>query len=153
VKYYGEEKPELEDIIQSGVKGMKWGVRKTHDDTPNKRYSPSNRATDRQALGRGAVVRINRQMNAGKSYKDASKHEVRRSLVKAALIVSGGLALKYVLENEGQISYAAVNHINTKRGATAARKVFSDTKGLTVSQMPLGPSTFSKINRQGVYKI
>jgi hypothetical protein len=33
MKIYGDEKPSLEDLVHHGVKGQKWGVRKSHPST------------------------------------------------------------------------------------------------------------------------
>ena len=106
------------DIIHYGVKGMKWGVRKSEYKSmsrkdrrnlrkrKNEGYSDHQRELDKLRLGGKSVKRINKRMNKGATYKQARRREyVRRFTTTFAAanvasflrnnpqIVLGGMAL------------------------------------------------------------
>ncbi len=79
------------DIVHYGVKGMKWGVRKSEYKSmsrkdrrklrkrKNEGYSDHQRELDKIRLGGKSVKRINKRMNKGATYKQAIRREyVRR---------------------------------------------------------------------------
>ena len=86
------------DIVHYGVKGMKWGVRKSEYKSmsrkdrrklrkrKNEDYSDHQREIDKIRLGGGSVRRINKRMNKGATYKQAKRREyVRRFATTFAL--------------------------------------------------------------------
>lgn len=66
----------MNEIYHYGIKGMRWGVRKSEPDNPG--YSSKQRNRDRSFYGKSAVKRINRQMNQGVSLMDARRSELNR---------------------------------------------------------------------------
>ena len=106
------------DIVHYGVKGMKWGVRKSEYKSmsrkdrrklrkrKNEGYDDHQRELDKLRLGGKSVRRINKRMNKGATYKQAKRREyVRRFTTTFAAanvaqflrnnpqIVIGGMAL------------------------------------------------------------
>ena len=86
------------DIVHYGVKGMKWGVRKSEYKSmsrkdrkklrkrKNEDYSDHQREIDKIRLGGASVRRINKRMNKGATYKQAKRREyVRRFATTFAL--------------------------------------------------------------------
>lgn len=63
-------------LAHYGVKGMKWGVRRSSRQNPN--YSETQRKQDVTLYGRGGERRINRSMNKGYNLKSARSKEVYR---------------------------------------------------------------------------
>lgn len=78
------------DIVHYGVKGMKWGVRKSEYESmsrkdrrklrkrKNEDYDDEDRLIDKYTLGGGSVRRINKRMNKGATYKQAKRREYAR---------------------------------------------------------------------------
>ena len=106
------------DIVHYGVKGMKWGVRKSEYKAmsrkdrrklrkrKNEGYDDHQRDLDKLRLGGKSVKRINKRMNKGATYKKGRRREyVRRFTTSFAAanvaqflrnnpqIVIGGMAL------------------------------------------------------------
>lgn len=75
-------------LAHFGITGMKWGQRRFQNEdgtlTPegkrryNQNYSEEQRYRDRRVYGRGAVRRINRDMNSGVSISGARSFEADR---------------------------------------------------------------------------
>lgn len=135
------------EIAHYGVKGMKWGVRKKHDDSPNPRYSERRRAEDRQIYGKGGVKRINRRMNKGQKLHKAQQNEAWRSIGKAAIAIGSVQAARIVLANKDVIAQHIAVKAETKRGQAAAANVMG------LPRKPTNGPTYSKKSRQGVHKI
>ena len=78
------------DISHYGVKGMKWGVRKSEYKAmsrkdrrklrkrKNEGYDDHQRDLDKLRLGGKSVKRINKRMNKGATYKQAKRREYLR---------------------------------------------------------------------------
>ena len=75
---------ELTDVlIHHGIKGMRWGVRRTpeqlgHKDYKNPNYTEKQRQRDRQFYGKGGERRINRKLNDGQGLQSARNYESDR---------------------------------------------------------------------------
>lgn len=82
-----------EELYHHGIKGMQWGVRRfqnrdgsltprgqkrRENDDFNERYKPSQRFDDENMYSKGAVRRINKNMNKGASIKSARSLEADR---------------------------------------------------------------------------
>src|SRR4051812_1425622 len=97
-----------EDFLEHfGVRGMKWGVRRSEGgrtdprDNPHPSYTNRMRSNDRGQFGRGGVKRINRSMHEGLTRDDAHtkerSYQFKRAVViagatyAAAMFVSGGM--------------------------------------------------------------
>lgn len=79
-------------VCHSGVKGMKWGVRKKN--ARNENYTDKQRAYDRKIYGRRAEKRINKRMNAGEGVKSARHNEAVRRQRKVNTKGLGRAALR-----------------------------------------------------------
>lgn len=88
-RYFGEDKPSLDDLSHFGVKGMKWGVRKS--DVPGVSQRTSKEAAKdarefaraKQFFGEGAGTRrklikstVEAKSNKDPSYKKAFDHHL-----------------------------------------------------------------------------
>lgn len=103
-----------DELYHYGVKGMKWGVRRTRKKASN--YSTQQRIRDRKIYGRGAENRINKRMLKGESIQSARHNEVNRkaridgakkvtkTLAKGALVVGGTVAVSQALRKYGNFS-------------------------------------------------
>ena len=88
------------DIYHYGVKGMKWGVRKSEYKSmsrkdrrklrkrKNEDYDDEQRLTDKYTLGGGSVRRINKRMNKGATYKQAKRREYARRFATSFALYS-----------------------------------------------------------------
>lgn len=94
------------DLLHYGVKGMKWGVRKSEYrsmsrsdrkaqrakyktefvDKQNSSYTKRQRERDRKQYGRRAVKRMNEGMNQGYTHKQVLTKEKVRAAKRGALI-------------------------------------------------------------------
>ena len=137
----------MEELSHHGVKGMRWGVRKPKDDSPNSRYSSRRRVEDKQTFGKGGVKRINRRMNAGMKLAKAQQHEAWRNVGKAAMVVGGVQAARIALRNKDVLAQSIAVKAEVKRGQAAAANVM----GLP-SKPNNGPS-YVKKSRGEVHKI
>ena len=91
------------DIVHYGVKGMKWGVRKSEYESmsrkdrrklrkrKNEGYSNHQREIDKIRLGGGAVRRINKRMNKGATYKQAKRREYIRRFATSFAVSNAAL--------------------------------------------------------------
>ena len=66
-------------LYHFGVKGMKWGVRKT-----NKKYTSSRQKQDERLYGKQATKRVNKRLNKGETLVSARHSEVVRRDKKIA---------------------------------------------------------------------
>ena len=100
------------DIVHYGVKGMKWGVRKSEYKSmsrkdrrklrkrKNEDYSDHQRDLDKLRLGGGAVRRINKRMNKGATYKQAKRREYARRFVTS---FAGANVAAYIRNNPEKV--------------------------------------------------
>lgn len=116
-----DNKPSLEEFMHFGVRGMHWGVRSSHNDTPNPSYTKGKRVKDFALSGQGAVKRINRNINTGKTYKQARKAETIRSF-KIAATQAGAFAVLSLLGSTSFSRSVASGPIK-EQGAIAAKAV------------------------------
>lgn len=135
------------EVSHYGVKGMHWGTRKAHDDSPNPRYSARRQAEDKQIYGKGGVKRINRRMNKGQKLHKAQQNEAWRSMGKAAIAVGSVQAARIVLANKDVLAQHVAVKAETKRGQAAA----ANTMGLP--RKPTNGPNYSKKSRGGAYKV
>lgn len=125
------DKPSLDDAIAHfGVRGMKWGQRKSKLAV-HPRYRESSRANDREALGKRGVMRVNADMHKGYGHAKAVDREINRSAAKSAAVVVGGLVLISLLSSHGGTSLgSAANSSRRVRGGVAAAKVVNAKHGV-----------------------
>lgn len=142
----------VDDVLShSGVKGMKWGVRKNESsNAPNASYSKSQRAYDRNNFNTSAVKRINKRMNEGQDIKSARKSEVkRRGRVRTAtsLAIIGAYyapkAIPVIRMVGGVAAQSIAVRAQSKRGQAAAAAAAASASGIK----------FTKPNRRGVYNV
>jgi hypothetical protein len=163
-----QQNPPQGDLAHFGVKGMRWGVRKSDSsggsppakmtkaelNKPHADYSSRERTKDALRYPSGGVKRINQRLNKGADLKTARKKEGQRTLLKAAGVVA--------LYNAPRIINAVDNMVNTHGANTMAsirvkaqtnrgRAQAAATMGLP-RKATNGP-TYSKQSRQGVHKI
>lgn len=101
----------LDELCHSGVRGMKWGVRKSPQKASN--YSSQQRIRDRKIYGKGSEKRVNKRMLAGESVQSARHNEVVRKariengktlakrVAEGALVVGGAAAVTAILQKNG----------------------------------------------------
>ena len=65
------------ELYHYGVKGMKWGVRKSTSSV-NKSYTVKQRKQDRAFYGKGGEKRINKRLNEGHGLRGARHYEAER---------------------------------------------------------------------------
>lgn len=143
------------DIVHYGVKGMKWGVRKSEYKSmsrkdrrnlrkrKNEGYSDHQRELDKLRLGGKSVKRINKRMNKGATYKQARRREyVRRFTTSFAAanvaqflrsnpqIVIGGMALAVGLGS------MAVTKLTKLQLTPAVRKWHNFTEATAKNRLP-----------------
>ena len=100
------------DIVHYGVKGMKWGVRKSEYESmsrkdrrklrkrKNKDYDDEKRLMDKYTLGGGSVRRINKRMNKGATYKQAKRREYARRFATTLALYG---AARFVQQNPEKV--------------------------------------------------
>lgn len=101
-----------EDVLHSGVKGMKWGVRRAENNKRNSGYSSKERTKDSLRFTSGGIKRINKRMNKGADLKTARRKEGQRTALKAAAIVA--------IYNSPKIIDATLNAVDKYGGALAS---------------------------------
>lgn len=128
----GVEKPPLAELQHFGVKGMKWGVRRSAQAT-NASYTPQMQSADRKLHGKRAVSRINARLNNGETRKDALVREDIRN-DRQRLLAVGGIYAASVLASHGSVtiaSKAANNRMAAKTigiGSKAAKLNYANTR-------------------------
>lgn len=135
------------ELSHYGVKGMKWGVRKAKDDSPNPRYSPRRRAEDKKVYGKRGVKRINRRMNSGMRLQKAQTREAWRKVGTGTAIAIGFKAAQLAVMNRDVIMQGISKRAETKRGQAAA------ANAMGLPRKPTNGPTYNKQNRKGVYNI
>ena len=93
-------------LIHFGIKGMRWGRRKSgarvtetrkerraREKEPNKYYSKSDIKNDTHRYGKGGSRRINRDMNRGKTHSEAVMREYGRQYAAGVIISAGALTM------------------------------------------------------------
>ncbi len=138
---------ETKPVVHYGVKGMHWGVRKQHDDSPNPHYSERRRAEDQQIYGKGGVKRINRRMNQGQKLLKAQQREAWRTIGKGVIAVGSVHAARIVLANKNVIAQHIAVKAETERGRSAA------AQAMGLPRKPTHGPSYSKKSRGGAYKI
>jgi hypothetical protein len=130
-----EEKPSLDDLIHFGVRGMRWGHRKARDNSPNESYTSRQRTADSNFLGKRAVKRINRDINSGKTRKQALKSAVNHNRRLAVGYAAAAAALVVI----GTTKFER-NLVPVHGGESAAKKVLAlnGTKTLRFKLLPDG---------------
>lgn len=100
-----------QELYHYGVKGMKWGIRRSTPRASN--YSERQRTRDRKLYGRGAERRINKRMLKGEGIQSARHNEVVRkkriqsgktiaaSIATSALVLGGAAAVTSILQRKG----------------------------------------------------
>jgi len=94
-------------LVHHGIKGMRWGVRRTPEqlghDRKNPNYTEKQRQRDRQFYGKGGERRINRKLNEGQGIQSARNYESDRLHRARNVAASNGLA--------GRITGAAIGGV------------------------------------------
>lgn len=124
--------------------------RKANSEAANKAgYSSRQRSKDLQDVGRKGVRKIEKRVAGGEKVNTARfKVQVAttaRGLAVGSAILAGPVALAIANKGAGDLA----SHINTKRGAEAARNLLADNRGLT--SYATVALTFDKV--KGSYKL
>jgi len=125
---------------------MHWGVRKTHDDSPNAKYTDRHRTEDRRVYGRGGVKRINRRMNAGSTRFKAQQSEAWRGAAKATILAGAYVTTRILAQHGDEIVGSIAQRAQTQRGRSAAANAMGLPRKATN-----GP-TYTK-QKRGAYNI
>ncbi|AVD99431.1 hypothetical protein SEA_BING_9 [Streptomyces phage Bing] len=137
----------MSELVHYGVKGMKWGVRKARDDSPNAGYTKGQRQIDKRDFGKRGVKRINRRMNKGQTRTRARKAERRRDSLQYYGAVGAVATYRYMKVAGPVLSQMVAQRAETKRGQAAAAAAMGLPRKAST-----GPS-YSKQKRNGVYNI
>lgn len=105
--FVGEEKPPLESLSHSGVKGMKWGVRKDRPTTVD-----IQNARERQRMRANSAVFNPSKIKRAAAEKDFLTNEDR---VTAARMTRGEKMVAVVLAGPVGGAIIVGNHVQVKR--------------------------------------
>jgi len=141
-----QRSPSPGELAHYGVKGMKWGVRKS-ENASSSNYSDSDRRLDAGEFGRGGARRIGKRVNSGKSLAEARRLEQRRENIKMAVGL-GVTAASLALSQYGKVSMVAADRLR-ERNTDRMREAFGP-KGIPSEPVPIN---YIKPNRKGVYNI
>ena len=133
MRVVGQEKPALADLVHFGVKGMRWGTRKT-PSVDNPRYGSNQRAEDLQVFGKRGVNRINNRMNSGQTHEKASNREFTRQ-TSVNLAVLGATVAATILLNSGHLDSASIiNRAETRRARNAVPALMTKAAKVTFAK-------------------
>lgn len=138
------------ELTHFGVKGMKWGVRKS--EPTNAAYTTRMQGNDKGQHGKRAVKRINRRMNEGMSREKALDKEAQRNAYQR-LALLGGVFAASILADYGSVASGSLvkNYIGNKANANrAAARVAEGT--MKIGSKAAKPK-YAKPGRGGAYKI
>lgn len=129
-----------EYLYHHGVKGMKWGVRKSKSSssTQNKNYSAKQRKRDQSVYSKGAVRRINKRMNKGESISSARSKEASRINTTRANARYAGVAGRVIGTAAGAIGGYILSNVGMK-------KLSSITKNADLSMALSSPNVRAAI--------
>lgn len=151
---YDKKSETGKDLTHSGVKGMKWGVRKAENNKPNEGYSTANRRRDAVFHPSGGVKRINKRMNKGATLHKARIKEGQRTAVKVAAIVAVYNSPRMIISTinaldkyGGEFASSVAQKAETNRGRANA----AETMGLP--RVPTEGPSYAKKSKGGAYKI
>lgn len=134
------------ELVHYGVKGMRWGVKKSGSDgasrserreakrsakevldKPNASYSDRQRANDRNWGGKRYARDVNRKLNQGKTLKEARKTSTSHAdrMMRAGQIAVAGFGLVYAGATLMEMSIGG-NSSQTQRGKDQAQRIFAD---------------------------
>lgn len=109
------EQPPSNELVHSGVKGMKWGVTRSTTQS-HADYSKGRQAADARVLGARGVKRINNRMHKGETHGVARKKVIRNHVARR-LAVTGALILAPHIIELGTLSSGSIaQRAQTKRG-------------------------------------
>lgn len=127
MEYYNQTSADSNELYHYGVKGMKWGVRKSTSSV-NKNYTAKQRKQDRAFYGKGGEKRINKRLNEGHGLRGARHYEAERKErnektkkivkkgVKAATKAAGEIGMLYMTD---QIFYGGAGTRAVKKAVKA----------------------------------
>lgn len=96
--------PSDSELYHYGVKGMKWGVRKSTRSSDNRaaNYSNKQRIHDKKFYGKNAVKRIDKKMSKGEGIQSARHDEVKRR-ERIAKVKEGSIKAQKALITVGRV--------------------------------------------------
>lgn len=114
-----------DELYHYGVKGMKWGVRKSKSKTSNynKNYSSKQRKRDQSVYSKGAVRRINKRMNKGESISSARSKEASRINSTRSAARYAGTAGRVIGTAAGAIGGAILSNLGMKKLSSITKSV------------------------------
>lgn len=115
------------ELYHHGVKGMKWGVRKSTRTSGNRasNYSNKQRIQDRKLYGKNAVKRIDKKMSKGEGILSARHDEVKRR-ERVAKVKEGSIKAQKALITVGRAyltDQLFFGGIGTRAAKTAVKNI------------------------------
>lgn len=127
----GQDKPSLGSLMHFGVKGMRWGTRKSSDlsrDVLEKDFG--KRALRR--IDKKVVTRDRRTSEASTLKKAVRTEDRRHTAVTAALVIYGAMVARNLVRDHGdKVLASIITKKAAKNGAKAAANLLADSRGLT----------------------